>query len=385
VGVATGGTTGGAAGAVAENANTVAGNANAGRGRRGRLIPPVAKKRPPRSATPGKLLREQRELSGWSRAEVAWALCLAERQLRALEADDYANLPGRAYILGYWRNYANLLGVSIDHAIDAHKSGLPPRGARIALRAESRQAHGVLEQARQRWALAFGAAAVVFLAALWVWQGADDGLSLALPSLSPGADWRKWPGAVEESPPAAPAWNGAVDAAGGAGPGVADASVLPEPNFPESAATEDSTVQLAVESAADSPVDSPANSSGNAAAAQSTAAQITVAAVAADAPAATNTTAAAATVPAPAIDKTPPEQIILAVREQSWIEVHDGDGRRLIYRSVARGARVTLRGALPFSVFIGNPAGVSVEYRGQPVAFTAGRDGLFARFSIGAP
>ncbi|MDD9855725.1 MAG: helix-turn-helix domain-containing protein, partial [Gammaproteobacteria bacterium] len=169
----------------------------------------MAKKRPPRSATPGKLLREQRELSGWSRAEVAWALCLAERQLRALEADDYANLPGRAYILGYWRNYANLLGVSIDHAIDAHKSGLPPRGARIALRAESRQAHGVLEQARQRWALAFGAAAVVFLAALWVWQGADDGLSLALPSLSPGADWRKWPGAVEESPPAAPAWNGA--------------------------------------------------------------------------------------------------------------------------------------------------------------------------------
>ena len=345
----------------------------------------MAKKRPPRSATPGKLLRQQRELSGWSRAEVAWALCLAERQLRALEADDYANLPGRAYILGYWRNYANLLGVSIDHAIDAHKSGLPPRGARIALRAESRQAHGVLEQARQRWALAFGAAAVVFLAALWVWQGADDGLSLALPSLSPGADWRKWPGAVEESPPAAPAWNGAVDAAGGAGPGVADTTVLPEPNFPESEAT----VPLAAESA----VDSPANSAGNAAAAQSTAAQITVAAVAADNSAATNTTAAAATnttataaaTAVPAIDKTPPEQIILAVREQSWIEVHDGDGRRLIYRSVARGARVTLRGALPFSVFIGNPAGVSVEYRGQPVAFTAGRDGLFARFNIGAP
>jgi len=342
----------------------------------------VAKKRPPRSATPGKLLREQRELSGWSRAEVAWALCLAERQLRALEADDYANLPGRAYILGYWRNYANLLGVSIDHAIDAHKSGLPPRGARIALRAESRQAHGVLEQARQRWALAFGAAAVVFLAALWVWQGADDGLSLALPSLSPGADWRKWPGAVEESPPAAPAWNGAVDAAGGAGPGVADTTVLPEPNFPESEAT----VPLAAESAVDSPANSAANLAGNAAAAQSTAAQITVAAVAADNSAATNTTAAAATTAAPVPTTTPPpEQIILAVREQSWIEVHDGDGRRLIYRSVARGARVTLRGAAPFSVFIGNPAGVSVEYRGQPVAFTAGRDGLFARFNIGAP
>lgn len=369
----------------------------------------MAKKRTPPPASPGALLRAKREANGWSQAEVAWALCLAERQMRALEADDYDKLPGRAYILGYWHNYANLLGISIDHAIEAHKSRLPTRGARIAVRAESRRAHGSLETARRRWALAFGALATVFIASLWLWQGRDNGFAL----LPPDLEWR-WPAAPQAAPPA---WNGtAVDTVDA----IADASVLPEPNF---SAAESADESPAVESADESPTDStrlahsesprPRNEPPNHArnelsrparnelsrparnelsrhARNLLSGRATTESLAppeSPAPTQTATTAnpAAAETVTETVTTETAEQIVLAVSEASWIEVHDGDGQRLLYRSVDRGARLTLRGALPFSVFIGNPAGVSVEYRGRRVPFTAARDGLFARFNIGVP
>jgi len=54
----------------------------------------------------------------------------------------------------------------------------------------------------------------------------------------------------------------------------------------------------------------------------------------------------------------------------------------LLGRKVAPGARLTLRGAPPFAVYLGNPSAVSVAYRGRQVAFAA--DGRFARFRVGA-
>ena len=79
-----------------------------------------------------------------------------------------------------------------------------------------------------------------------------------------------------------------------------------------------------------------------------------------------------------------PDTLVFAVDRESWVEVHDSAGKRLIYRTVARGQRVVLQGQPPFSVFVGNAEGVAVQYRGEPVPFTAHGDALFARFTVGA-
>jgi len=362
----------------------------------------VAKNRPPCAPAPGELLRAKRLENDWPAAEVACALCLAERQLRALEADDYAALPGRAYILGYWQNYANLLGLADDAglaaAVESHKSRLAQQGAGLALRAESRRAHGVLEVARRRWALAFGALAAVFIASTWLWRGGDDGFSLALPGW-PAAEWRRWPGA--DSPPPAPAQNGAATVAT-----VADASVLPEPNFPDVTVADESTDGTVIDATvtdatvADATVtdaDADATVADATAPALRTAgvtgratAGVTVDATVTDATVTdatvtnatvTDVTVADESTAATVTDTTAPDQLILSVRAASWVEVGDADGRELLRQNVAPDSRLTLRGSPPFAVYIGNPAAVSVQYRGRPVAFAA--DGRFARFSVG--
>jgi len=57
----------------------------------------------------GKMLREARELAGLSVADVANQIKFAPRQIEALEADDFQNLPEMTFVRGFVRSYAKIL------------------------------------------------------------------------------------------------------------------------------------------------------------------------------------------------------------------------------------------------------------------------------------
>ena len=57
----------------------------------------------------GQQLRAAREARGLTADDVAKAIKLSFRQVKALEADDWPNLPGKTIIRGFVRNYARLL------------------------------------------------------------------------------------------------------------------------------------------------------------------------------------------------------------------------------------------------------------------------------------
>lgn len=314
-------------------------------------------------ASPGALLRKKRTENGWSRADVAWALCLTDRQMQALESDDYQNLPGKTYVLGYWKGYANLLGISIDPSIEAHKRRLPQRDSSIALHTDPQQMHGSIEKSRRRLAFLFGVLSVIFLASLWYWQHPDDGFFGSSQWLSEAqSKWRGWlglqtPARAAALPPfAAPqAGNGRAGTRHERALTEASLGVLPEPNFSEPPGGYRLNAQRG--GTLPGPDDGRPPPPGS------------------------ETALAGAPTRAAA---PPPERIVVAVDEESWVDVHDGAGQRLIYRTVGGGQRLTLEGVLPFSVFIGNPGGVRVEYRGRLVPFNADRGGRFARFNIGA-
>lgn len=63
---------------------------------------------PPREGAGARLKRE-RESQGLSLFDAARALRLSEKQITALEADDYSKLPGRTFVRGFIRNYARLV------------------------------------------------------------------------------------------------------------------------------------------------------------------------------------------------------------------------------------------------------------------------------------
>ena len=61
------------------------------------------------SASLGKILREQREKLGLGIGDVAALIKLAPRQIEALEAEDFKQLPEPAFVRGFVRSYAKIL------------------------------------------------------------------------------------------------------------------------------------------------------------------------------------------------------------------------------------------------------------------------------------
>ena len=72
----------------------------------------------------GERLRQAREAKGISLEQAEEGTKIRRRFLEALEAEDYGQLPGEAYVRGFLRNYAYFLGLNPDEALLA--SGRQP-------------------------------------------------------------------------------------------------------------------------------------------------------------------------------------------------------------------------------------------------------------------
>jgi cytoskeleton protein RodZ len=68
--------------------------------------------------------------------------------------------------------------------------------------------------------------------------------------------------------------------------------------------------------------------------------------------------------------------------EESWAEVTDARGERLLFGLSAAGRRVTVRGEPPFAVVLGKADAVQLTVDGEPYAIQATRQGDLARFSV---
>ncbi len=87
----------------------------------------------PAPVTAGVALRTAREERGLSVADVAQIIRFSPRQIEALEADDYASLPGATAVRGFVRSYAKLLKIdavpllaNLDPAVPAPEADVRP-------------------------------------------------------------------------------------------------------------------------------------------------------------------------------------------------------------------------------------------------------------------
>ncbi|MGY6566266.1 MAG: RodZ domain-containing protein [Halomonadaceae bacterium] len=71
-------------------------------------------------ASPGEMLRRERETQGLSREEVATALNLRTAVVIGMEEDNYEQVPVAAYRRGYLRAYARLLGIDDRPVLQAY-------------------------------------------------------------------------------------------------------------------------------------------------------------------------------------------------------------------------------------------------------------------------
>jgi cytoskeleton protein RodZ len=59
--------------------------------------------------------------------------------------------------------------------------------------------------------------------------------------------------------------------------------------------------------------------------------------------------------------------LVLGFASTSWVRVEDVSGKVLLSGVVQGGDRETVSGRPPYSLFLGNAPGVTVEYQGRPI------------------
>lgn len=289
------------------------------------------------SLGPGAQLAQARADLHLAHEDVAAKLHLATSQIQALEQDDYSSLPGATYVRGYLKSYALLLGLSPEPILQLHArltaAPITPDYKTIAPQKEITSRHHQV-----RFVTYIMAAIVVGLAFTW-WQGRDA--RPPNPLL-----------AVQDSQPVADVSIPGPDSVAGTEKSPAEAAA--STTLPNPAVTENKLPDRLMPSA---PV---------------------VASSAVVAPPPT------VVLPVPATQSAGPRiKLVLHTDQESWADIRDAHQTRLLYETVPAGRSVTIEGEAPLSVFLGNAAGVRLDYNGQAVDIARHKRGMMARFTLG--
>jgi cytoskeleton protein RodZ len=281
---------------------------------------------PDSHGVPGRTLAAQREAMGWTVEQVADQLKLAVRQVVALEAGDYASLPGPAVVRGFVRAYAKIVKldaaplvamIALDTPGPTDATGTTLRRDKPASFSEVRfPTHGK----RTPLPLAPIAAVVVVIgAAAAAWHY----------GLIPGSLMRSEAPAASSSASAVLQPNVSVPLASAPG-ASAPATPAVEVNSLQNPSVPLISVPPPSSSAAGSP--------------------------------------AAGVAPAPqAAAAASANALVVTVREDSWIEVRRAKGAPLISRLVKGGTTESFEITEPVTLVVGKPAAVSASLRGAAV------------------
>jgi cytoskeleton protein RodZ len=308
----------------------------------------------------GRILAEAREAKGMSVADISEKLKLTVRQVEALEAEDFSRLPSAVFVRGFARNYARLLGISIDELPGVSERAVEPTGT---ITAPSEELVFRTSPVR-RWLILPLFGAILFLglvAALYNWlrRGEDSYLTNnTAPVAQPAMP------ATVPLPPPTPVAPATAPTAPVAPIPPADVSPAPvpaeKPVVPPTATAP--TAPATVPAAPATPVrlvPQPASSASQA-----------------PQPAATTNTlspskaAAAPGSPASHASGTAfagQHAVHFAAQdEDSWVEVTTADQQRYA-KLLHAGEQLTVHGTQPLKVVVGNAAHVQITYDDKPV------------------
>lgn len=270
---------------------------------------------------PGQRLRAEREHQGLTEEQAADRMNLSVTYLKALEADDYERLPQATFIKGYIRNYARLLGLPSDELANTFQQLVDEEKPR-----HHEESLDSLQPRPKRPAnltlMGIGVALIAIVLLLW-WSQIDEGQSVP-PTSDQAATTQSQAGQATQQP--APATG------------------------PEKKQADRNAPAKTAESGNKS---STATSSG------------------------TQETKASPTTQQQSVD-----HLTIQFSKDCWVEVTDGSGTMLYQGVKSGGGTLGLQGQAPFSVKVGNAAGVdSVKVNGKLVTIPSSAAGDVVHFS----
>ena len=271
-------------------------------------------------ASVGQVLREAREAQGVSLENAAIRLHLMQRQIEAMETDDFGSLGQPVFARGFVRNYARLLGLAPEPLL-ARMEGAPAEPA-VVTHPAAIPPHSWLTSPWVILLLLGLLLAVAVPVALYWWlnSGADEEQPKPAPRV------QSHPVPVPVAPVATPA------------PAVVLPAVTPpalpvvpiKPVVPETAPAE----------------------------------------------------AAEAGAPAAPVTPATSGALHLEFGAEAWVEIKDASGQMLLRKLNPAGSRVDIQGQPPFDMVVGNAAQAKMTYNGRPIDLTPYIDATVARFTL---
>ena len=298
----------------------------------------------------GTQLAALREARGWTTVQIASQLNLANRQIQALEADNYAALPGMVIVRGFIRSYAKVLQIDpapilaavIDDAVTPPV--LPPERNTLSTSFSEAKlspsgSYGLLSK------VVMGLVAIVVIGVLLFVGQRMGWLPEGVTSLSLKTEEKLIPiesaEAVMEVPQTQAEVTEPTTAANESAQPVSPVAAQPPLVRP---------VPVLVPVSAPTPV----------AALQENQAEMPVAAVPRDSK----------------------DALAIKVREDSWVEIKRADNSIVLSRLLKAGSAEVVEVSGPVSMVIGNAAGVDVTLRGAPIDVVAGNASNVARLNL---
>ncbi len=294
------------------------------------------------TATVGEILKHAREASGLTIEDISGRLHLRPSLVRDIEADKFDGISSATYARGYVRNYARILGVDEAEVMACLEQQVPSE-AEPAMQSFSRK---TTHQARDSRLMMVTWLIVIVLAALvvlWWFQKSNmnTGMDLSQPSAEEVA------AAVEL---------GATEAGE---PVISTASVVSLPLIDEE---QSEPVQTETPDAAETTPASELVPTETA-------------------------TESSATATVPEQSQPQPEDAVTASLNVSlagdcWMKVEDATGKVLISGVKEAGRSMDVTGVAPFSLVIGAPQVVSLQFNGENISLEDYPAGKVARLSL---
>jgi len=281
----------------------------------------------------GQALRDAREAQGIAVETVAQRLHLMQRQIEAMESDDFDSLGQPVFARGFVRNYARMLGLAPEVLL-ARMVGAPAEPAAVVHVAPPMPRSWLTSP----WLilLLLGLLLLVTVpVALYLWLNSDVENGPVNHTL---AEQRR---PVPVAKPIAP-----VPA-----PVPAPVAALPDGALPAPVPTDPAVAPVAPTAPVTSPV-----------------------------PAAAPVAPLVAPMPPPTVAAK--GALRLVFNAESWTEVKDASGRLLLRKLNPAGSSVDLQGQPPFDMVIGSAAQVQVTYNGRPIDLKPFIDVTVARFTL---
>ncbi len=318
---------------------------------------PTFAEQPAAGKTPGEMLRTAREAQGISAREMADRLNWMPTYVEAIEANQFDVLRGRAFVLGYLRNYGKLVSVPEAELLAALDAMNITDDEPSALVGAPMPRSGIQQPVL---GIAIGVvAALLLVIVFWLLQDEEPeqtAASAPVEITSPAVDED-----AAETESVAPAL---------------DEPVLDEPvSLAETAAQVAAPdYEQAQTELTKTPVQQPQQVQQAALAEEELAEQSAPAQALSERPSSAGTAA---------LVEVTDAVLQFAFSGDCWVEVRDASDR-LIYADLRReGDQLALDGEAPFNILVGDARMVELRYLDEPFEITTRPGRVIARFSVG--